>query len=1463
VHYGLGYTLESAVLERNTSSMATSATIRLQFRLLGPLEVLRDGEPLPLGGERQRGLLALLLLHANELVTTEHLAEQLFGAEASDVSVRAVRVAVSRLRRLLDNETIETGPGGYFVRAESEQLDVAEFEALVAEGRSALAAGDPGAAAASLAAGLALFRGPPLADLELLEFVQPEARRLEELRLSALIDRIDADLALGGAGELVPELEGLVRINPFQERLRGQLMLALYRSGRQTDALEVYRSTRDLLADELGLEPSRALQQLERAMLQHDPGLDEVRPLGSHAEAATCPFKGLAAFEAADAFYFCGREHLLDEIVARLAGGTFLGIVGPSGVGKSSLLRAGILPALAAGALPGSATWPVVLLRGGDLASGAVREAVDARDFGERIVIAVDQLEEIFATDVSGDDRFAFFDQLERAAADSRNRAVVLVTVRADFYGHFAAHPRIADRLSQSHVFLRSLDRDEIARAIEVPASRAGLEVERPLVDALVADTAGAAGALPLLQTTLLQLWAARHSRVLRYESYSAIGGLRGAVARLAEETFANLSPDDQSLTRRIMLRLAAGDDRALVRRRVRLADLQRLDGAAEVVNVLVAARLLTVDGELVELSHEALFQEWPRYAQWLEDDRVGRRVRAHVTASAEDWNSRGRDSADLYRGARLTAALELPTAELTDLEREFLDASRAEAERELGRQRAHNRRLRMLLASVGVLLVAAVVAGLLAFQKGRTASHEARVELAGQLGDEAVSEPRIDLAMLLAREAVQLDNSPATEGTLLATLLRSPSVIGTMEYPFGARPQRLSLSPDGRSLAVSDNQGTVVVYDTATRRVRETIHGFGYTMPVAFSPDGRYAVGLGTVHIGGVDAPRIDVRRADTFALVRQLSYDKVFLHTALDTVGGVGGFQDIVVSPDDRFAYLAWDKARSDGRDGLAYVDRWNLASGRVVVRPIGAAGAEAIGLSRSGRRLVVVGLATATVIDPRTLRAVTRVPLPTNPLRSPGAAAVSPDGRTVALGTELGTVSFVELASGRTRTGLGGHGAQVWGVRFSPDGRTLVSSAEDGSVIAWDVATATPIAHLVGHASRVLGIAFSGDGHTLYTCSLDGAIFVWDLGTERRFGEPFDAGTRPATSFDVDPEPPLAISGDGSRIADRLASGAVGIFSLRTRRLVARITVPGGMDDVAWSPKAPLVAVTSTSGVVQLWDVRRRPRLVRSLHGLQSVDGGGVVGSEAVEAVAFSRDGRTLVAGDVNHTPPGTPWRYGAVAEWVVSTGRLGWVRRNHGGWVHAVAVSPDDRTIAVAQEDGRVRIRDVRSGRTLRTLTLYGGTRANAFSYDTLAYRPDGVLATGTRAGIEQLWNTRTGAEIGRPTLVAPSPVSSITFSPKLPFFATTGGSDGLAKLWSTRASEVIGASFPREGSAWGSAGFTPDGSKLVVVWNDGRGVVWPASLAGWENHACAVAGRNLTHEEWARYVPHHSYTRVCR
>jgi predicted ATPase/DNA-binding SARP family transcriptional activator len=306
---------------------------RLVFGVLGPLEVRRDGAAIRLGGTRQRALLALLVMRANELVRVEELVDQLFGAERSDVAANTVRVAVSRLRRLLGNDEVEsvlgTRPGGYVLHTEPEQLDLVVFERLLVEGQRLLSAGQASAAAARLREALSLWRGPPLSDLAALECFQGEVRRLDELRLVAVMERIDAGLALGGAGELVGELEALIAAHPLQERLRGQLMVALYRAGRQADALAVYRDTSELLRDELGLEPGPRLRELESSILQQDASV------APPPRAAPAPPARLRV----PATTFIGRGRELAEITALLRGNgvRLLTLTGAGGSGKTRL----------------------------------------------------------------------------------------------------------------------------------------------------------------------------------------------------------------------------------------------------------------------------------------------------------------------------------------------------------------------------------------------------------------------------------------------------------------------------------------------------------------------------------------------------------------------------------------------------------------------------------------------------------------------------------------------------------------------------------------------------------------------------------------------------------------------------------------------------------------------------------------------------------------------------------------------------------------------------------------------------------------------------------------------------------------------------------------------------------------------------------------------------------------------
>ena len=345
-----------------------------------------------------------------------------------------------------------------------------------------------------------------------------------------------------------------------------------------------------------------------------------------------------------------------------------------------------MLAALARGELPGSSRWRQVLLRPGDrphrqlegaLGGETVHAVLASVPPGKRLVIAVDQLEELFTNCQQEAERAAFVEQLYLAASDPGRRALVLVALRGDFYTRLVAFPRFAELLSRKHVLVGPMDRAELTDAIEQPAARAGLEIERRLVDALVAEAAEQSGGLPLLSAMLVELWQRRDGRVLRYESYRASGGVRAAVARLAEAVYVQLREPRRRVARAVMLRLVSEQDGALVRRRAPVAELERIDGANPVVAALINARLLTLSDGRVELAHEALLHEWPRYRGWLDEDQAGRRLHTRLAVAAAEWESQARDPSELYRGARLAAALDWDAQDderLNSLEREFLE---------------------------------------------------------------------------------------------------------------------------------------------------------------------------------------------------------------------------------------------------------------------------------------------------------------------------------------------------------------------------------------------------------------------------------------------------------------------------------------------------------------------------------------------------------------------------------------------------------------------------------------------------------------------------------------------------------------------------------------------------------------------------------------------------------------------
>jgi WD40 repeat protein/DNA-binding SARP family transcriptional activator len=1725
--------------------------VALEIRVLGRVDALIDGQALPLRGSKQRAVLAMLALRANRTVAAEELIDGLWGERPPPKSTKNLQHYIWRLRRALASDDsgarIVTRGRGYELKLPDDAVDAARFEHLVDRARREA---ERGIADGSARGALELWQGAPLADVAEEPFAGAEIRRLEELHLRALELAIDAELAAGNHDDVIGRLEALLAEHPAHERFHAQRMLALYRAGRQSDAVEAYRAAHRTLAAEIGAEPGSELRRLQEQILAHDPALDArpapelprqleggspligrdrelrwlrkrwaeaeegrtrvalvsgspgigktrlaaelaaevqpkaavlyaagsgapdaalevlrgaqegeratvlvlddaddaspallesaaalaakprdsallllvlhrdeqgppafadaaqrlaVRPLrveaaaeiaelyapadgvampietlmaesegvplrvhraaagwvqaqaarqlevaadkaagdqgglrtaratvaGSVAELQVvrertslyvvaessepevCPFRGLAPFDSAHAEYFFGRERLVADLVARLVGSTVIAVVGPSGSGKSSVIRAGLLPSLADGVLPGSERWRQVVMRPGEhpvadlgraLARVAPSEselegddplaaALDSLRADERLVLAVDQLEEIFTACRDEGERAAFTEALNAAADDPDRRVVTVLGIRGDFCGRCAEYPALSRQMSANTVFVGPMRRDELRRAIELPARRAGLRLEPRLVSALIGDVADEPGGLPLLSTALVELWEERRGRTLRQASYEASGGVSGAVSRLAERAYRRLSELQRERARVILLRLTDVEQPAPMRRRVPLSELEteQDDDAAAALAVLTESRLLTVDKGTVEVAHEALLREWPRLRGWLAEDIEGRRLHQHLIHAAGEWQGSGRDPAELYRGARLASALDWAVThdpDLNELEREFLDESRAASEREAERQRRTNRRLRSLLAGVGVLLAIAVVAGVLAISQRQGARNAATAEAAQRLGAQALTEDRLDRAALLANTGVALDDSLATRSSLLSTLLRSPAALGVLNGD-GDPLDAIAVSPDGGTLAIGDGDGTVTLFNTETGEPVGEHQAPGLIWDLAFDPRGDSLAITGSEDPADLVKGFLQILDPSTGRVRRSLGQEVVRFGGrspdghGLGHDGGIAGIPlgphpadppglvqvpylpTVAYSPGGRSLIVSYSSDDLRSSEPL-FLRRFDARSGSWLGRPTRVAprSSSIPPLPSPDRRLLVASDEATYAVDAETLRVVRRYPV--------GAlsAAISPDGRTLAIEDPDGALRLLELESGRVRT-LAGRGDAGLGIgAFSPDGRTLATHDDDGNVIAWDVKEGVEIETLEGHSAVVRGQAFSPDGRTLYTASDDSSAIIWDVGGDRRLGRPFPT---PIAKHPLgEPSPPaFALSPAGRELAVARLDGRVDLIDAESLRRTGRFEAFHQTPALAieYSPDGRRLAVAGGRGGVGLWDARsgervgsllRTPRdpLFRNPHNVQ--------------ALAFGQ-GDLLAAAEIG----------GTVRIWDLNTRELlrpPWpashcprrpracALRIFPPFVLGLAFSPDGSQLAIPfgasfpQVDDGVDLRDVGSGERLAKLPVDGEVRSVAFS-------PDGrLLAGGQVDGSTLLWATNTWRQAGQPLVLREASTLGVAFSPDSRTLATSHD-DGTVVLWDVESQQTIGSPLPGMAAAWDddtwvTARFTPDGARLFAGSNVGRTIRWEADPAVWMQHACAVAGGGLTPEQWEEIVPEQDYRDVC-
>ncbi|MCH6163096.1 nSTAND1 domain-containing NTPase [Streptomyces marispadix] len=821
------------------------------------------------------------------------------------------------------------------------------------------------------------------------------------------------------------------------------------------------------------------------------------------------PYAGLSAFQPDDAEWFFGREELVEDLVRRVDKQRIVAVFGASGAGKSSLLRAGLLPRLRSQSrtvllfTPGPHPLEelAILLAGpsrytpGTLCAefGAeprnvhrtVRRITAEGPPDAEVVLVVDQFEEIFTVCRTAEERRRFVSALVFAASTAKSRCRVVLGVRADFYAHCAEEPELVEALRDAQLTVGPMNADELHRAIVRPAARVGCRVEGRLLSHLVAHAQGQAAVLPLLSHVLLETWRRRRGNQLTLAGFRAAGGVEGSLTQTAEAFHASLDPRQQAVARQLFLRLTAlGDGTEDTGRRISRGELDADEDTATVLERAAEARLITLDGDRVELAHEALIRVWPRLRGWLTGSRRSLRIHRQLTEAAEEWESLGRDPDLLYRGSRLALGRDATGSGLglTAREREFLDAASAAEAAEAAAAQRRSRRLRLLVATLAVLLALTTAMTVYAMRVGDEAARQRNSAVALSAAGEAAGlvGEKPGLAVQVALAAYRLEPGRATRDTLLSTLMPSWD---------GHRGAVLAVAAGpGRGTAVTAGADHAVrLWDVHRPRDPELLSTVGEhdggVYAVAMRPGGDVlATADRTVRMWDVTDPRHP----------RLLS----------ESGGHTGAVRSLAFSPDGRTLVSA-------SNDGTARL--WDTRDPRrpgreAVLR--GHEGAVRSAAFGGGGRLLATGgddgdLRLWDTRDPDKPKRVARLRAHRLGVFS---AAFSPRDDVLATGggggSPLRLWDVGDPRKPRLLASPAGHSDVVGAVAFSPDGRRLASGSDDRTVRTWDVRDAhrpRGTATLSGYTTAVAALRYSADGRALVTGVFDGKVRL--LPSDRR--------------------------------------------------------------------------------------------------------------------------------------------------------------------------------------------------------------------------------------------------------------------------------------------------------------------------------------------------------------------------
>ncbi len=1174
------------------------------------------------------------------------------------------------------------------------------------------------------------------------------------------------------------------------------------------------------------------------------------------------PFKGLRPFAEADAADFYGRETLIQDLLGHLGEendlARFLTVVGPSGSGKSSVVRAGLLPALRRGGLPGSEHWFITdMVPGSDpfreLERALLRVAIHTPgelldrlrtshtglleaaaallpdDEHTDLVLVVDQFEELFLLVEEEDTRTRFLESLVTAVLSSDSRLRLIITLRADFIDRPLHYIDFGELVRQRSVFVLPLTPDELEEAITRPVQRLGLAVEPELTASIIHDDGSQLGALPLLQYALTELFDQRQDGKLTLAAYRESGGVRGALARRAEQIYEHLSPEARLVARQLFLRLVQpGEDGADTRRRVLRSELRAIQlaeapeetGVDLVIDRFGSYRLLTFDHDpasrepTVEVAHEALLDAWERLRRWLGDSRGEIRRQRLLAQQARDWRAAGQDPGLLMSGTRLIQYedwTERSDIALTRQEKFYLYASlearrQRQAEEENRRQRELEtaRRLaaeqarraeeqsraagRLRRLAIGLALVLFLALGLGWLANNQRAISQAsfleaeRIRLAAQAQNALDRGEGGELPALLALRSLALGYSPEADGALMNALRRGVSRQQYLGHTDTVN--NIQFMPDGRAFLTAGHDGTLRLWQTQSGATLRVLSGHsGPIWRVRISSDGRTALSSG---IDGT-ARLFDL---ETGAELQRFNHDS--------------GATAVDFSPDGRYALT--------GSGADLYL--WELATGDRVRRFEGHTEPVFTGSFSPDSRYV------ASAGEDRIMRlwdvnSGAELRQFIGHSNWIGHLDFSPDGRYLLTGSADQTARIWDVESGLEIRRLVGHTEEVYTANFSSDGLMVLTSGQDRTARLWDTTSGQEIRQIRGHTGAVYA-DFSPDGRLIATTSEDRSVRLWDVNPllePQIILRPSGGHSGNFTAAALSPDRELILTGES---ALRLwpASGSESGMEISLQVDAA--------SSLAFSPDGSQALVGGANGTAYLINTRSIEEVIPLL-GHQG----------EVRGVAFSPDSRLALTGGDG----------GLAILWEAATGRE--VRRLTGqnGPLRSVAFSPDGRQMVTGGEDGVLTLWAAESGEQLIRFDGQNGP------VTAVAFAPDNqTVASGHGNQTAVIWDGATG-QLRQHLNGHTDQVTQVAFAPDGRYLLT-GSADQTARLWDAQTGELL-HQYIGHVSPLLTIGFSADGRQVFTA-DRANVYAWRTTLADAMTFACSQLPRDLSSEERAFY-----------